>query len=83
MEKYKMENVLQLDQNKIPEEKLEEFRNEIKETVSITVNAANITAIEPEGIFGVIHIYSNYYTMLNVVAQCFRAIYLMTKKYQQ
>ena len=65
-EKYKMENVLQLDQNKIPEEKLEEFRNEIKETVSITVNAANITAVEPEGIFGVIHIYNIFWNMLRI-----------------
>jgi len=79
MEKYKMENVLQLDQNKIPEEKFEEFKNEIKETVSISVNTAKITVKEPEGIFGVVHIYSNYHTMLNVVAQCFRAIHLMTK----
>ena len=32
-----------------------------------------------EGIYGAVDIYSRYSTMLNVVAQCFRAIYLMTK----
>ena len=35
--------------------------------------------LESEGIYGTINIYSNYHTMLNVVAQCFRAIHLMTK----
>ena len=32
-----------------------------------------------EGINGVIHKHNNYYTILNITAQCFRAIYLMTK----
>ena len=81
MEKYKIENILQLDQNTIPKEKLAEFENEIKESISITVNTADITVkeLESEGIYGTINIYSNYHTMLNVVAQCFRAIHLMTK----
>ena len=76
-----MESILQLHQKTIPKEKLAEFENEIKESISITVNTADITVkeLESEGIYGTINIYSNYHTMLNVVAQCFRAIHFMTK----
>ena len=76
IEEYRMENVLK---SKLPEEELENFNIELKPITSININAMNIQVKEPEGIYQVLYKYNKYSTILNVVAQCFRAIFLMTK----
>ena len=76
IEEYRMENVLK---SKLPEEELENFNIELKPMTSININAMNIQIKEPEGIYQVLYKYNKYSTILNVVAQCFRAIFLMTK----
>merc|ERR1712175_69482 len=43
---------------------------------------SKITPAISSGIFGVMYNYSNYYTILNIVAQCFRAIHIMSEKNQ-
>ena len=76
-----METVLQ---NKIPEEELGNYNTEIKEVIStnININTARITVKEPNRINEVVHQYSKYHTILNIVAQYFRAIYIMLNNVQ-
>ena len=69
-------------QNKIPEEELNIFNTEIKEVISTNINTARITVKESNRINEVVHQYSKYHTILNIVAQCFRSIYLMTNNIQ-
>ena len=77
IEVYKGENILQ---QKLPQEEEEIIQTEINETIKANIHLAKITPKESmEGINGVIHKHNNYYTILNITAQCFRAIFLMTK----
>ena len=74
---YTGENI---HRKKLPQEEEEIIQAEINETIKANIHLAKITPKESmEGIIGVIHKHNNYYTILNITAQCFRAIFLMTK----
>ena len=79
LEKYKLEKVIQ---NNIPETEVNDYQTEFKQIPEANIFNSKITPAIPSGIFGVMYNYSNYYTILNIVAQCFRAIHIMSEKNQ-
>ena len=74
-----MEEVIQ---NKVPETEVDDYQTEFKQIPEANIFNSKITPTIPSGIFGVMYNYSNYYTILNIVAQCFRAIHIMSEKNQ-
>ena len=76
IEEYKMEKVLK---SKLPEKESVNYKNELKNIIPININAMSVKVKDPEGIHGVLHRYSNYPTLFNVIDQYFRLIFLMTK----
>ena len=79
LDKYKLEEVIQ---NNVPDPEIDDYQTEFKQIPEVIIFNSKITATNPSGIFGVMYKYSNYYTILNIVAQCFRAIYIMSDKNQ-
>ena len=77
LEKYKMDTVIQ---NNLPDTIANDFQKEFKQIPEINIFSSNIKPEAPGGIYGVMYKYNNYYTILNVVAQCFRIIHLMSTK---
>ncbi len=73
IEEYRIENVSKI---KITRRRIRKFQHRIETN---NINAMNIQIKEPEGIYQVLYKYNKYSTILNIVAQCFRAIFLMTK----
>ena len=49
-----------------------------KTPTTVQINTVKTEVIQPEGIYGVMNKYSNFTTALNIIAQCFRALALMT-----
>ena len=76
IEKFDLKTVVQ---SKLPEEEMDEFKTEFKQIPEANIFNSKITPEIPSGLIGVMYKYNNYYTILNIVAQCFRAIYLMSK----
>ena len=74
-----MEEVIQ---NNVPETEVNNYQTEFKQIPEANIFNSKITSVIPSGIFGVMYNYSNYYTILNIVAQCFRAIHLMSERNQ-
>ena len=79
IDKYKMEEVIQ---NNVPETEVNNYQTEFKQIPEANIFNSKLTPTIPSGIFGVMYNYSNYYTILNIVAQCFRAIHLMSERNQ-
>merc|ERR1711954_310588 len=79
LEKYKLEKVIQ---NNIPETEVNNYQTEFKQIPEANIFNSKITPTITSGIFGVMYNYSNYYTILNIAAQCFRAIHLMSERNQ-
>ena len=67
-------------QNNLPDTIANDFQKEFKQIPEINIFSSNIKPEAPGGIYGVMYKYNNYYTILNVVAQCFRIIHLMSTK---
>ena len=72
-DKYKLEEVIQ---NNVPETEVIDYQTEFMQIAEANILNNKITPAIPSGIFGVMYNYSHYYTILNIVAQCSRAIYI-------
>ena len=67
-------------QNNLPESTTNDYQKEFKQVPEVNIFSSNIKPEVPSGIYGTMYKYNNYYTILNVVAQCFRVIHLMSAK---
>ena len=76
LEKYKMEVMIQ---DNLPDTEVNEYQTEFRKVPEANLFNSKITPETPSGVFGIMYRYNNYYTILNIVAQCFRAIHMMSE----
>ena len=76
LEKYKMEVMIQ---DNLPDTEVNEYQTEFRKIPEANIFNSKITPETPSGVFGIMYRYNNYYTILNIVAQCFRAIHMMSE----
>ena len=69
-----------ITQSNLPENTKDDFQKEFKQIPEVNIFSSSIKPEIPSGIYGVMYKYDNYYTILNIVAQCFRVIHLMSAK---
>ena len=76
LEKHDLNNILK---GQLQKEEMKSIQEEVKEGITSSINVIKKTAAEPEGIFSIIHRFNSWNTIINITAQYFRAIALMTK----
>ena len=59
---------------------MNDYETEFKQVPEANIFHSKVTPTNSSGIFEVMYKYSNYYTILNIIAQCFRAIHITSQK---
>ena len=69
-------------QHNLPDITTNDFQKEFKQIPEVNNLSSKIKPEAPSRIYGTMYKYNNYYTILNVVSQCFRTIHLSSAKFK-